>query len=176
MRKIHQRRYTIFIYCEGKTDSLFVQHLKNLYSLRGVNHIRIKPGTGGDYSTFITDIIRNAQVRDFDEKYIVLDSNGKTKKELKQTETESQKENIKLIWQKPCLEGVFLRILKGNHFINEKSEKCKSIFKQEYMAGNISLEILLEKLFTKDILDTKRRDIEELDQIIQLMQKSNRNQ
>ena len=45
------------------------------------------------------------------------------------------------------------------------------------MEGNTSLtEALLEKLFKKDTLDTKRKDIEELDQIIQLMQKSNRNQ
>ena len=176
MRKIHQRRYTIFIYCEGKTDSLFVQHLKKLYSQRGVNQITIKQGTGGDCSTFITEIINNAQVRDFDEKYIVLDSNGKTKEELTEAKKKGQEHNIQLIWQKPCLEGVFLRILKGAHFVNEKSKKCKSFFEKEYMAGNISLEILLEKLFTKDKLDTKRRDIEELDQIIQLMQKSSQNQ
>ena len=128
MRKIQQRRHTIFIYCEGKTDSLFVQHLKDLYILRGVKQVSLKRGTGGDLSTYISETVKNAQVRDFDEKYIVLDSNGKKEKELKRAEEESQKHNIQLIWQRPCLEGVFLRILKGKQFIREKSEICKSVF------------------------------------------------
>ena len=170
MKKIQQRRHTIFIYCEGKTDGLFVQHLKKLYLLRGTKHVAIKTGTGGDYSTFISEVKKNAQVRDYDEKYIVLDSNGKNKEELQKAEKLAQEKHIQLIWQKPCLEGIFLRILKSVKFIKEKSEFCKSNFNKLYMSYNTPLsEILLEKLFTKDILNSKRREVQELDQLIKLM-------
>ena len=171
MKKSRQVRHTIFIYCEGKTDHLFVQYLKRLYLLRGTKQVDPRKGRGGGLSTFISDIIGNAQVRDYDEKYIVLDSDDKKEEELKESQTESQKYNIQLIWQKPCLEGVFLRILKGDQFIKETSESCKAIFKREYMPDNTSLtESLLEKLFTKNILNTKRKKVSELNQLIQLME------
>ena len=172
MKKTRQIRHTIFIYCEGKTDHLFVQHLKKIYFIRGSKKISLKRGTGGKLSTYISETMKNAQVRDYDEKYIVLDSNGKKEEELKKAQNESQKYDIQLIWQKPCLEGVFLRILKGAQFIKEKSELCKSIFNREYTSDNTPLtETLLEKLFTKDILDTKRKEIKELEQLTQLMEK-----
>lgn len=118
--KIKTSTDTIFIYCEGKEDHLFIRHLKKLYLLRGIKKITLKKGTGGALSTFISETVNNAQVRDYDEKYIVLDSDDKKKEELRKAQTESQKHNIQLIWQKPCLEGVFLRILRGNQFIKDK--------------------------------------------------------
>lgn len=172
MKKTHQRRHTIFIYCEGKTDGLFIQHLKRLYLQRGIKHVAIKTGTGGDYSTFISEVDKNIQARDYDEKYIVLDSNGKSDEELKKAEKLAQTKNIKLIWQKPCLEGIFLRILKNERFIKEKSKDCKSAFNKEYVSDNIPFsENLLKKLFTKDILNSKRQELSELDQLIQSMEK-----
>ena len=171
MKTKKQRRHTIFIYCEGKTDGLFVQHLKNLYLERGTKHVAIKIGTGGDYSTFITEVENNAHVRDYDEKYILLDSNGKNKKNLEEAEYSAQEKDIALIWQRPCLEGVFLRILKGKQFIKETSKFCKSTFNKTYLKEKEGLsEILLSKLFTKDILETKRREVQELDQLIKLME------
>ena len=172
MKKTQQRRHTLFIYCEGKTDGLFIQHLKRLYLQRGTKHVAVKIGTGGDYSTFISEVEKNAQARDYDEKYVVLDSNGKSKEELQKAEKLAQIKNIKLIWQKPCLEGIFLRILKSGKFIKEKSEVCKSNFNRLYMSDNTPLsEVLLEKLFTKDILNSKRHELSELEQLIQLMEK-----
>ena len=101
----------------------------------------------------------------------MLDSNGKNKEELQKAEKLAQKKHIQLIWQKPCLEGIFLRILKSVKFIKEKSEFCKSNFNKLYMLYNTPLsEILLEKLFTKDILNSKRREVQELDQLIKLME------
>ena len=173
MKKIQHRRQTIFIYCEGKTDALFVQHLKKLYLLRGTKHVTIKPGTGGDPYTLISKIENNAQVRDYDEKYIVLDSDDKNKEELQKIEKSAQAKDkdIELIWQKPCLEGVFLRILNNEIFIKEKSECCKSKFNKIYTPDNTHLsEKLLEELFTKNILDSKRQEIQELNWLITLME------
>lgn len=183
MKKLKQLRHTIFIYCEGKTDHLFVRYLKKLYLFRGTKQITLKKGTGGKLFTFILETVKNAQVREYNEKYIVLDSDGKKEEELEKEFKEAQNRikrdninkddiNIQLIWQKPCLEGVFLRILKGNQFIKEKSELCKSIFNKEYIQSKTPLtEALLEKLFTTDILNAKRQEVQELDQLIRLMEK-----
>ena len=172
LRQLRQLRHTIFIYCEGKTDYLFVRYLKKMYLVRGTKQITLKKGTGGDLSRFILETINNAQVREYNAQYIVLDSDGKKEKELKAVQNNITKEkNIQLIWQRPCLEGIFLRILKGNQFIKEKSESCKYIFNKEYIKNNITLtEPLLENLFTKDILSAKRQKVQELDQLIQLME------
>ena len=169
-QKQHQRRQTIFIYCEGKTDSLFVQHLKNLYPPPRTKKVKIKKGTGGDPYTLISEVKRNAQVRDYDEKYIVLDSDGKNKEELQKVEKSDQAKDIELIWQIPCLEGVFLRILKNEIFIKETSKNCKSKFNNLYMPDNTPLSEKLEELFTKDSLDSKRQEVKELDQLIKLME------
>ena len=125
MKKLRQVKHTIFIYCEGKTDYLFVQHLKKLYSSHRTKKITLKKGTGGELSTFLSDVVKNAQVRDYDEKYILLDSDSKTEQELKElekTHLKAETKEIQLIWQKPCLEGVFLRILEDYQLLKEQSK------------------------------------------------------
>ena len=152
---------------------MFVRYLKKLYLVRGTKQITLKKGTGGQLSTFISETVKIAQVREYNEKYIVLDSDGKKEEELKEAQNKIEKDkiNIQLVWQKPCLEGIFLRILKGNQLIKEKSEKCKSIFTKEYIQDKTPLtETLLEKLFTKEILNVKRKEVQELDQLIRLME------
>lgn len=171
MKKTRQVRHTIFIYCEGQTDYLFARHLKKIYLIRGSKKITLKRGTGGDLSTFISETVRNAHIREYNEKYIMLDANGKKEEKLEKAEKKGQKDNIQLIWQRPCLEGVFLRILKNSHLIKEKSQLCKSVFYKEYTNKGFLTDTLLEKLFSKKILNRKREEIQELDQLIQLMEK-----
>ena len=170
MKKLKLIRYTISIYCEGKTDYLFSCYLKKLYLTRGSKQITLKRGTGGDISTFISNTVKNAQIRDYDEKFIVLDADQKTKNELKKAEQQSFKEKIKIIWQKLCLEGLFLRILKNNQHTQKTSKECKNLFYKEYNPNNKPLEDLLNTLFPKELLETKRQEVAELDQLIKLME------
>ena len=164
-------RSTIFIYCEGKTDALFVQHLKNLYLQRGTKQIDIKKGSGGGDSTFISVVKKATSSAEYDKKYIVLDSNGKTKKKREDLEASAKREEIQLIWQQPCLEGVFLRILKGEKFITAKSSQhCKSIFNKKYSNNKLLDTSVLEKILNKSILEKKRQQFSELNQLIQLME------
>ena len=173
MKNLRQVRHTLFIYCEGKTDYLFVHHLKKLYLIRGFKQITIKKGSGGDISTFISNTVKNAQVRGYDEKYIVLDTDKKSNAELEEAEQQSCQNNIQLIWQKPCLEGLFLRILKNNQITQETSESCKTLFYKEYNQNNKTLtKKLVNTLFPKIILDSRRQKIKELNQLIQLMEPS----
>ena len=171
MKKLKQVRHTIFIYCEGKTDHLFICHLKKLYLIRGSKQVTLKKGTGGGISTFISNTDSNAQIRDYNEKYIVLDADNKKNTDLEKAEQQASECKIKLIWQKPCLEGLFLRILKNNQHIQETSEECKTRFYKEYNQNNKSLtENLMITLFSKTLLNNRRQKITELDQLIKLME------
>ena len=164
-------RRTIFIYCEGKTDHLFVKFLKSMYWDYRNKVVKPKQGSGGGPKTFFIEVLKNAQVRNYDEKYIVLDSNSKGEEEKSKIQKKGKDSHIELIWQRPCLEGVLLRILNGNQFINMSSRQCKSQFKREYLSKNTSFsESLLKKLFTKEVLDKKRQEVQELNRLIQVME------
>ena len=166
------RRRTIFIYCEGKTDALFVQHLKDLYLQHRTKQITIRKGAGGGDSKFILAVKKEASSAEYDKKYIVLDSNGKTPQEREELKISAKREEIQLIWQRPCLEGVFLRILKTENFIKKSSQHCKSTFKENYLnSNNQSLTPhVLKKILNKSILEKKRQQLLELNQLIQLME------
>ena len=160
-------RTTVFIYCEGKTEHLFVKHLKDLYLVRGTRQVTLKKGTGGDISTFISETLKNATIRDYDGKYILLDADRRSKKERELLAKSAQDDNIQLIWQIPCLEGVLLKILGDREVENQESFVCKKNFKRKYLAGNMILsEPLLKKLLPKGVLDAKRKSIPELDLLI----------
>ena len=168
---LKRQKHTIFIYCEGKTDKLFAQHLKKLYINRGTKKINLKEGTGGDFFTFITEILKNPDSIGCNEKYILLDTNGKKSEELKESESKSEEHDISLIWQKPCLEGVFLRILEPKTSLtNKTSKQCKDIFYKKYIKHPPLTTAKLENLFPKDKLNKKRKDIPELDQLITIME------
>ena len=170
MSNPRQAKYTIFIYCEGKTDCLFVKYLHRLYHCRGQSKITFKEGTGGGFSTFISDVVKNAQIRDYDEKYILLDVDNKSEQEQKRAEKSSQEKNIQLIWQKPCLEGVFLQIL--GQRVYGTSKECKSFFYKEYKVKDSKLtEALLCQFFSKTLLNLKRKEIKSLNLLIKLMEK-----
>lgn len=67
-------------------------------------------------------------MRDYNEKYIVLDADQKTKTELNKTEKQISEHEIKLIRQKPCLEGFLLSVLEHNNRIQKTSGECKNLF------------------------------------------------
>ena len=171
MKYPRQIRHTLFIYCEGKTDHLFIKYLKKLYSVRGSKHITLKKGVGGDASTFILETVKHTQQHEYDEIYIVSDTDQRTTNELQTIEKNYKQKNIQFIWQKPCVEGMFLKILKEKSYTHETSKVCKNLFYKEYSPNNPSLtKSLLNKLFSKKTLDSKRQKISELDQLIKLME------
>ena len=162
-----QVRHTVIIYCEGKTDKLFLQYLKKLYVDRGIKKITIKEKRGA--SRLSSNMEKIAQITGHDKKCILLDINNKKPQKIKELGEESTRNDIQLIWQEPCLEGVFLKIL-DKTLLKETSQKCKNIFYKKHTNQTALTTVLLEKLFTKTILNKKRKEIPELNQLIKIME------
>ena len=112
---------------------------------------------------------------DYDSKYILLDTNSKSKPEIQELEKKAKKYNIELIWSVPCLEGLLLKMLKkGFRENNADSKKCKSIFKNEYNNKKENWGIqLLEKLFPKETIEIKKNKIPVLEKLIHIIEDDN---
>ena len=172
-RQQRKQRQTILIYCEGKTEKIFVKYLYALFTSETQlknRRIKIKEGDGGGPLHLINKVKNDPA--SYSDKYIFLDMDKKSKIEIKNLEETARKNHIELIWSVPCLEGLFLKILKDN--FNEKSfdsARCKSLFKNEYNKGQDSWDKdLLEKYFSKMRLNTKKRTIPILKKIIHIIQ------
>ncbi len=164
MVKKRKQKHTIFIYCEGKDDRLFIQHLKRAFaSLK--KSIESKKGGGGGPSWMIQKTTR--EPGEYDEKYIFLDlDQGKDKEKH---ESDANKQNITLIWSTPCLEGLFLQILNGHPQMSD-SQKYKNHFKKEYNSNKRQYDpTMFERLFPKEKLVSKKAKIPTLNQLIQII-------
>ena len=160
-----RQKRTIFIYCEGKTDYLFIQYLKIVFSSSS-KRIKPKKRNGGGPSSMIRKIANNS-AEEYDEKYIFLDLDQDKNKE--QCENDAKQKDITLIWSDPCLEGLFLQILNNNSQM-PNSKKYKSYFKNKYNSGQDKYDLVkLKELFPKDKLISKKEKISTLSQLIEII-------
>lgn len=172
-RKYRKQRKTVLIYCEGKTEKIFVKYLQTLfaYKVKMKNRrIKIKEGYGGSPLHLIYKVKNDPAI--YKDKYIILDKDKKKEGEINNLEDTAKKHDIQLLWSVPCLEGLFLKILRDD--FNEhsfSSVKCKSLFKHEYNKEQDQWDKnLLEKCFPKEKLNVKRKTIPILEKMIHIME------
>ena len=168
-RKQRRQRQTVLIYCEGKTEKIFVKYLQTLFASKAkINkRIKIKEGSGGSPLYLINKV--KSEPASYNDKYIILDKDEKNRTEIKKFEETAKQNDIQLLWSVPCLEGLFLKILENNFPLN--SAKCKSLFKNKYNNGQKHWDNnLLAKYFPKTKLNVKKKTIPVLKKIIQIME------
>ncbi len=119
------RRYTkrnrIFVGAEGESERSFAKWLKILCEDQGINfHFDITVSNGGDSLAIskhaVYEYRRRAQTRGkFSSGLILLDSDRLQHdiKSGRDPEPEANSENLKLIYLKPNMEGLLLRLHKG---------------------------------------------------------------
>jgi len=156
---------------EGFSDGIFLRHLKKFYSFNSGFAITIKNGKGGDAKSIVTEAIRTPGA--FDKKIVVLD-NDKPESEMEEARIIARKKKIELIENTPCLESLLLSIINQKP-INKNSSWCKKELESKYLNKNKRSEPSeYDKLFPKDLLDSKRSSISELDKLILAMEGKNK--
>ena len=172
-RKHRKQRETVLIYCEGKTEKIFVKYLQALFASKANmknRRVKITEGHGGSPFYLVHKVKNNPA--SYKDKYIILDKDKKKEGEINNLEKTAKKYDIQLLWSVPCLEGLFLKILRDD--FNEHSfdsVKCKSLFKNEYNKGQDHWDkSLLEKCFPKKKLNVKKKTILVLEKMIQIME------
>jgi hypothetical protein len=166
-RKRRQANKTLLIFGEGMNEEVFLKHLRKLYCCDTNVAITVKKGRGGNSANIVIDASKVPG--GFDRRVVVLD-NDKPKGEIEQARDIAINKGIELIKNTPCLEHLLLSILDSSKTSNTSAE-CKKIFESNYINKRQRKETYeYDSIFTKELLEEKRKTIEILDDILQIIE------
>ena len=165
---------TILIVGEGPTERAFLQYLKELYILRENNFaVKIESGTGGSPSSIVQKAIRLRGSRGYDKCYVLIDADKPLETDFKLADRMKKRPRIEVLKVTPCIEGLFLAILKHSSFSQRSasSDYCKKEFESTYMASDRKTDkrSYVDK-FLKTLINERRASVPELDLILKAMQ------
>lgn len=157
------------MYGEGFCEEVFLKYLRRSYSYNSGMAVTIRNGKGGGAIEVI--VSASKEPGDFGRRVVVLD-NDRSIREMSSARLEAKSKGIELLENTPCLEALFLTILRENvSFSNKQSDWCKSEFESNYLDKRKRTEIEeYQKIFPKDILERRRKDISILNQLILIME------
>jgi hypothetical protein len=166
-------RESIILFGEGKSEAIFLSHLKKVYSSQIQAKVKVDKGQGKTPRDIIDRLInKHLKVGSYDKALVLLDSDVPHKIPKKIL----VENNIDLALSTPqCLEGMLLSILglspKGAKHASSSSLKStfmKHLGTQEdrYM---IKFHQKCPDLFPKTLLESKRLVIPQLDVILKFL-------
>ena len=158
-------RRQLLICGEGPQDSDFLKFLKSLYHKRGRGFsIKIKSCSGGSPSSVVNEAWKRKRSGLYHRAIALLDGD-RGEDENREAIDKSEKKKVKLIWQKPCLEGELLSILNPDRdFSQRDSQQLKEQWKEA--KGNKEYK----DIFPKDLLDEARKHNQYLGCLLNLME------
>ena len=169
---LHKEKYTIFCCGEGSTEGVFLAYLKKLYINKKLTSMIVRSAKGGCPRNILNKAIDKRKNASYDVSFILVDQDRLWPDLLI---NEARRYNFKLIWSRPRIEGLFFKILG-----KPVPDKCKSKFWKKYLPEADSRKIQrfsrkCTSLFPKKVLDSARRRVRKLDQIIQIIERTKNN-
>ena len=168
IHKLRNPNWTVLAVGEGETEKAFLQFLKGKLNKRddGIT-IRVNYAGGGGPECVIDHAIKMSP-KNYDCAFVLLD------KDLRCRENYFKKARVyrlELIWCIPCIEGLFLKILKPTFDPATKStDACKQFFEGTYLNDDDKLvPIKYESIFDYDLLERRRMEVRELGTLVRLM-------
>ncbi len=167
------RTKSILLFGEGKTEALFLSHLRNLYGVPSTA-IKVEHGRGGSVRTVVQGAINIARLADYSGVWILLDSD---RDDEPVPESWCKEHRLFIKQSSPCIEALFLEIL-GDAKLSKlrngerASDRCKSHFHGTYLHtdqnGQVTgrLRNCFMKKFPRELLDEARSRIPMLNEII----------
>ena len=168
----HQRvlYFTKLVGSEGVHDKTFLDLLKCYYlpkksSLR----VEIKKGHGKAQTEIVRDVVRNPGA--YDKKMAVMD-NDKPSSEMALADELAEANNVVVMRNTPCIEGVLIRILEPKKKLGGmSSQQLKDYFEEHYIPEKKRTDLVTyKKVFPKELLDEARKREPELDAMIKVME------
>ncbi|MCX6865154.1 MAG: hypothetical protein NTV46_02855 [Verrucomicrobia bacterium] len=167
------RTQSILLFGEGKTDAVFLSHLRDLYRVPGTA-IKVEHGRGGSEQTVVHGAIKIACLADYSNVLILLDSD-RNDEPIPPEWCREHRLSIKR--SAPCLEALLLEILgdgklSGLRHGANASDRCKSHFQGTYLGTDRSSHVLgrlkktLQARFSLELLEEARTRIPILNEII----------
>ena len=116
-----ERRRVIFIGVEGTSDRAFVRFLHDCCDEKGLHlHLNVGLGYGGDSVVVVEEAVRylnrHFERRDISDRLVLLDSDRikQDRQAGRDAQSVASKENLELIFLRPNLEGLLLRLHEGH--------------------------------------------------------------
>ncbi len=170
------RQESILVYGEGKTEAVFLNHLRTVYACEIRARVQVDAGQGGGSKQVAERMIKkHLNLGSYDRSLLLLDSDVPND-DIPQIWLKKHK--ISLVCSEPqCLEGLFLTLLddpppsKDRHH----SKNWKQRFRRNHLGTDRDTEVLerLKKkcpeLFPRELLEEKRRQIPTLHELIEFL-------
>lgn len=166
---------TILIVGEGPTEKAFLQFIKELYIMRDADIVvKVECGSGGSPRSVVERAIRLCASRAYDKCFVLFDADLPLETDAKLKQRMQKKPSVQILKATPCIEGLFLAILKHPGFF-QNSALASASCKREFEANYLSADKKMDKRsyashFTKETLDKLRKYIPEFDAILKAMQ------
>ena len=174
IRPVKSTKTTILIVGEGPTEKAFLQYVKELYVSRDAEMVvKIESGSGGAPSSVIQKAVRLRGSRAYDKCFVLFDADRPLEMDSKLEDRMNKRPRIEILKSTPCIEGLFLAILRYPNFSQSRtsSDYCKREFEANYMTDDRKTDKRsYSDKFSQLILDTCRRGVPELDSILNAMQ------
>lgn len=165
---------TILIVGEGPTEKAFLQYLKELYITRDYEFaVKIECGAGGSPCSVVQKAIRLRGSRAYDKCYVLFDADRSLETDYKLSDRMNKRPRIEVLKATPCIEGLFLAILKHPGFsqASSLSDNCKRDFHANYISEDKKMDKRSYAVkFSRTMLDDHRVQVPELDLILKAMQ------
>ena len=155
-----ERRRVIFIGVEGPSDRAFVRFLQNCCDEKGLHlHLDAKPADGGDSVSVVEEAARylnkHSGRRDISAKLVLLDSGRirQDKQAGRDAQSVASKEKLKLIFLRPNLEGLLLRLHEGHErrkIVNNAMAELKKVW-PEYSKRRLTADQLRRRFVLSDL-------------------------
>ena len=167
----------MLLFGEGKTEAVFLAHLRDHYRIPGMA-IKVEHGRGGSERTVVQGAIKIASLADFSHVLILMDSD---RDDAPVPPEWCRDHRLSIKHCAPCLEALLLEILgdgslpKLRHGPNA-SDRCKSHFQGAYLGTDRSGQVLgrlkktLQARFPKELLEEARARIPVLNEMIHGLQ------
>lgn len=171
------RTKSILLFGEGKTEGVFLSHLRDLYRSPEII-VKVEHGRGGSGKTVVLAAINASRLADYSGVLVLLDSDREEDDIPAKWCTEHR---LSIRRSSPCLEALLLDILQDPRLRNlrngsQASAQCKSRFRSEHLgtdqstAASARLRGFIQRSLTKGFLDEARKRISILDEIIHAIQ------
>ena len=153
-------RRVIFIGVEGTSDRAFVRFLQICCDEKGLHlHLNVGLGNGGSSVVVVGEaaryLNRHSGKRDISDRLVLLDSDRirQDKQAGRDAQSVASKENLKLIFVRPKLEGLLLRLHEGHERrinVNNAMAELRKVWpqysKKKLTAGQLKQRFALSNL------------------------------
>lgn len=170
------RRQSILLFGEGKTEAVFLSHLRSLYAPEIRARVLVDAGQGGSPRQLAERMIsKHLDLGSYDRSLLLLDADVPTHDI---PATWLRKHGIRVVFSAPlCLEGMFLTLLDDPPPAKERhlSRNWKQRFRRNHLGTDRDSEILYRlkrkcpELFPRTLMDARNDGIPTLRELLDFL-------